>query len=201
MPDASAQTRPVATAAVLDACVLFQGVLTNFLLCIADAGAFDPIWSLRIHEEWSRALQQRLPADKIAYRKSEMDRSFPGALCPHDEALLIQVRSLCISDRERKDAHVAATALSAGAARIITHNVRDFSRTILDRFGLSATDPDNFCLALLEADRQAFLAGARTHRTSMQRFALTPSDYLAFLAARAHLPATARLLTAHIRDI
>jgi hypothetical protein len=190
------------TAAVLDACVLYQGVLTNFLLCLADAGLFDPIWSQRIHDEWARALGKRLPPEKIAYRMAEMDRSFPGALCPVDEALLAEATARCRSERERKDAHVIATAQAAGACRIVTHNTRDFAGQLPDPSGLAAIDPDGFCTALLEADRHTFLEGARTHRESMQRSAVSRSDYPGFLAVRAAVPVTARALgrsAAHLR--
>jgi hypothetical protein len=201
MPVPRLPARPPAIAAVLDACVLYQGVSTNFLLCLADAGLFDPVWSKRIHEEWSRALAKRLPPDKIAYRMAEMDRAFPGALCQPDRTLLTEILSLCRTDRERKDAHVAATAGAAGARRIVTHNARDFGFILRDCSGLAAIDPDGSCSELLETDRQAFLAGGKAHRESMQRYPLTQADYPGFLAARAGIPATARALTDHVSDI
>jgi hypothetical protein len=37
--------------AVLDACVLFRGGVRDFLLWIAEAGAFSPAWSDAIHDE------------------------------------------------------------------------------------------------------------------------------------------------------
>jgi hypothetical protein len=157
-------------AAVPDACVLYKGVLTNFLLCLADAGLFDPVWSKRIHEEWCRALAKRLPPDKITYRLAEMDRAFPGALCPPDRTLLAEILSLCRTDRQRKDAHVAATTGAAGAHRVVTHNARDFGFILRDCSGLAAIDPDGSCSELLETDRQAFLAGGKAHRESMQRY-------------------------------
>ena len=47
--------------AALDACILFQGRLTNLLLHLAAAGAFEPIWSDAIHAEaektWVAALR------------------------------------------------------------------------------------------------------------------------------------------------
>lgn len=46
--------------AVLDACVLFQGRLTNLLLHLAEAKAFEPIWSDDIHAEWMRNLHSSM---------------------------------------------------------------------------------------------------------------------------------------------
>jgi hypothetical protein len=44
---------PAVETAVLDACVLFRGV-RDFLLWVAEAGAFIPAWSEPIHGEWMR---------------------------------------------------------------------------------------------------------------------------------------------------
>ena len=70
--------------AVLDACVLFQGRLTNLLLHLAEAKAFEPIWSDDIHAEWMRNLHSGMgiPVDKIEYRRGEMERAFPEANVP-----------------------------------------------------------------------------------------------------------------------
>ena len=67
--------------AILDACVLFQGGLTNLLLHLAAADAFEPLWSDAIHAEWTRNLHARLgiPAGKVEYRRGQMERAFPAA--------------------------------------------------------------------------------------------------------------------------
>ncbi len=41
--------------AVLDACVLFRGGVRDFLLWVAEARAFSPVWLDAIHEEWMRS--------------------------------------------------------------------------------------------------------------------------------------------------
>jgi hypothetical protein len=48
--------------AVLDACVLFQGKLTNLLLWLAEQGAFDPVWSDTISADMMRP-----PYDQTQY--------------------------------------------------------------------------------------------------------------------------------------
>ncbi|MEK6205567.1 MAG: PIN domain-containing protein, partial [Amylibacter sp.] len=40
---------------LLDACVLYPTIMREVLLGAAKAGAFKPVWSARILEEWRRA--------------------------------------------------------------------------------------------------------------------------------------------------
>jgi len=111
----------VVAIAVLDACILFQGRLTDLLLCLAENGAFDPIWSDEIHAEWSRNLAAsnlHIPQDRIDWRKAEMDRAFPTASCAAVPALTRAVRGMCSTPAQRKDAHVVATAARQIAASL-----------------------------------------------------------------------------------
>ena len=68
-------------AAVLDASVLFRGGVRDFLLWVAEAGAFTPIWSDKIHEEWVRSRRVKFgdPEPRLDWARTEMERAFPGA--------------------------------------------------------------------------------------------------------------------------
>jgi hypothetical protein len=55
----TASTLLQAIVATLDACVLFQGRLTDLLLNLAEAGVFEPVWSNAIHAEWMKNLNVR----------------------------------------------------------------------------------------------------------------------------------------------
>jgi predicted nucleic acid-binding protein len=185
--------------AVLDACVLFKGNLTNLLLWLAESGAFAPVWSTEIRDEWMRSLEAsgKLPPDKIAYRAAEMENAFPGASLVAPESLRAEVLALCRTEAQRHDAHVIATAIAAEATIIVTDNVQDFADEILDRYDMRAMTPDAFCRELYRTRRDEFLAGVRAHRESMRR-PLTPDEYVAALTdARFALPKTAALLDAH----
>jgi len=173
-----------AIVATLDACVLFQGRLTDLLLNIAEAGAFEPVWSDAIHEEWMRNLSVKfgIPADRIAYRRGEMERAFPAANVTATTALISSVQALCTTAPQRKDAHVMATAISAKAEVIVTHNIKDFASSALAKFELSKVRPDSFCVQLLEAQTEKVLNGVRAHRASLKRAAFAPAGYLEYLA-------------------
>jgi predicted nucleic acid-binding protein len=184
--------------AALDACVLYKGMLTDLLLWIAAQGAFDPVWSDEIHDEWSRNLAGRLPEDRISYRRSEMERSFPAANVPSRPALLSAIREMCRTEGHRKDAHVVATAADARADVIVTTNIKDFDPQVLQHFGLSKQRPDAFLLGLLGTHQTPVLAGVQAHRASLKRTSPSVDEYLALLGGpRAEVSRFARALEPH----
>ncbi len=186
---------------VLDACILFQGKLTDFLLCIAEADAFAPIWSHEIHKEWMRNLERRfgLPREKIQYRRDQMEIAFPVANCPADPAELNRVLSMCTTDDERKDAHVIATAITAQAAIIVTDNFKHFPNRTLKPNGLRKLKPDTFCANLLKFRPDYVVNGAKRHRESMKFPPYDAQSYLRVLASnKVGLPRTAALLSGRI---
>jgi hypothetical protein len=184
-----------AGVAVLDACVLFRGRLTDFLLRLAEAGLFEPVWSAEIEAEWVRALHRRrgIPLAVLAARCGALASAFPGAACEPGPARLEAVRARCRSEAQRKDAHVAATALTAEARWIVTDNTADFPRRLLQPLGLRAMRPDDFCAVLLALDPARVLAAAARHRSGLPM----PAGYPALLASRRmSLPRLARWLAA-----
>lgn len=105
--------------AVLDACVLFRGGVRDFLLWIAETGAFSPAWSNMIHEEWMRSRRDKYgdPAFRLSYARSQMEQAFPGASFDPDPATL---STLSLPDMN--DVHVVATAVAAEAQTIVTYS-------------------------------------------------------------------------------
>jgi hypothetical protein len=172
---------PVAT---LDACILFQGRLTNLLLHLAEAKAFEPIWSDTIHAEWMRNLHSRMgiPIEKIRYRRSEMEKAFPVATVPATAALISAIQGLSKTAAQRRDAHVVATAVVAKAAVIMTHNIKDFAPQALSHYGLSKIRPDPFSVNLLASHQAQVLAGIRAHRASLRRTPMSAAQYIGHLA-------------------
>jgi len=196
-----ARSGPIAT---LDACILFQGLLTDLLLCLADANAFEPVWSDDIHLEWMRNLHasRGIPVEKIAYRRDEMESAFPTANVPAPAGLASSIQELSKTAAQRKDAHVVATAVAAKATVIVTHNVKDFAPSVLERYGLTKSRPDAFCVGLLARGQTAVLAGIRTHRASLRRTPMSAAEYVGRLDGnRLGLPKLANALAPHIADI
>lgn len=187
-----------APVAALDACVLYRGLLTDVLLWIADAGAFEPVWSAEIHDEWTRNLASRLPCTAITKRRAQMDRAFPAALVPRRDGLVTRIERTCRTAAQRKDAHVVATAIAASADVIVTTNIGDFDPRVLESHGLTKQRPDAFLLGLLRNDAASVLDGVRRHRASLKGGSMTVEAYLSELAGpKAEVPRFAASLTAH----
>ena len=198
-PIGAARSLPAIELAVLDAPVLVRGLLTMILLRIAEAGAFDPVWSDQIHTDWSRELQRQhpdMPVERLRYRRLELDRAFPVANVIASRDAQDEVLAHCTTQAERKSAHVLATALSARAAVIVTNASFCLTEVMSKLWHDTAVlSPDAWCLELLDRHEAAVLQGARTHRAGVTRGDGSIDAWLASLRApRVGLSATANRL-------
>jgi predicted nucleic acid-binding protein len=152
--------------AVLDASVLFRGGVRDFLLWVAEAGAFSPVWSDLIHQEWTRNRHAKFgdPLSRLEHARREMERAFPGANFVPDGKVLASLRL-----PDPGDVHVVAAAVAAEASAIVTYNERHFPNEVLDPLGLRVETPDLFCVRLIGASPPLVTEGARLHRASLRR--------------------------------
>jgi hypothetical protein len=173
--------------AVLDAPVLTRGALTVFFLHLADAGAFDPVWSDQIHAEWMRELQRQrpdIPAERLRQRRAELDRAFPVASVVASRDAQDEVLAHCTTLTERKRAHVLATALSARASVIVTDKAFCLAEVMSKVWhDTAALSPDDWCMELLDRQLPAVLAGCRTHRATWAARGATVDAWLGWLRA------------------
>jgi hypothetical protein len=200
--------RPASVAvelAVLDAPVLARGVLTMFLLHVAVAGAFDPVWSDQIHADWARDLQRLrsdMPADRIRQRRVDLDRAFPVANVIASRDAQDEVLAHCTTPAERKSAHVLATALSARAAVIVTDGSFCLGQVMAKLWHDTAVlSADAWCLELMDRHGPSVLEGAQAHRASVTLGDSSIDGWLALLSGpQVGLLGTAGRLAAH-RDL
>jgi predicted nucleic acid-binding protein len=184
--------------AVLDACVLFKSGVRDFLLWVAEAGAFSPVWSDEIHNEWTRN-RHECYGDSLAdiiRTRTMMEQAFPGANFEPDPDVL---KTIQLPDPN--DVHVVATAVAAEADTIVTYNEKDFPDKILASLGLRKENPDAFCLRLFPDLQPEFIEGARLHRASLKRPPFDPDQYLSHVETQFQLAATAALLRSFRNDI
>lgn len=174
---------------LLDANVLFPTVLREILIGVAAAGAYAPLWSARILEEWARATR-RLPAGAEGIARVEIARlraDWPGAEVAVPAALLDEIT---LPDPD--DAHVLAAAIAGGAETLLTFNRVDFPNRLLTPRGVIPRDPDGFLTELARdgdgVARAVEAARARAEAISGQPVARRP------LLKRAGLPRLAKLL-------
>ena len=126
-------------SAVLDACVLVPVSLCDIVLRLAEEPAmYRPRWSEEIMAEMAKALRTKLhrTATEITYRRQQMNHAFPEAMVAVPPELLDTVE---LPDRD--DRHVLAAAIKGQANMIVTHKVKHFPKTCLEKWGPCARQP------------------------------------------------------------
>jgi predicted nucleic acid-binding protein len=175
---------------LLDTCVLYPTVMREVLLGVAGQGAFTPLWSERILEEWARAARKLGPGgEEQARAEIAMVRSdWPDAAVSWPPSLESR---LWLPDPA--DQHVLAAAIAGHADMILTLNASDFPRNILAEEGLSRADPDSFLLGLWKA--QPDLVGHVGRAVLDKARALSGDDWqIRDLMKKARLPRLGKAL-------
>jgi predicted nucleic acid-binding protein len=141
---------------VLDTCVLVPATLCDILLSTADRGLYRPLWSAEILSELKRVLlRNAMSSEAVEYRQSQMVKSFPDATVSGYESLIPAMKN------DPKDRHVLAAAIRGCAQTIVTANIKDFDKAVLDEFDICAITPDSFLMDLLAFDQAGVLDSIR----------------------------------------
>ncbi len=174
---------------VLDACVLYPNVMREVLLGAARTGAFTPLWSARILEEWARAAEKLGPAGAAQARGEValIKAGWPGAELP--PAPGIEAR-LWLPDPA--DLHVLAVAVAGSADAIVTMNAKDFPRQTLADEGLQRLDPDGFLYDLWQTDPDGIAQAAKAVLAEARR--TDPNWQMRPLMKKARLPRLGKAL-------
>ncbi len=128
---------------LIDTCVLYPTVMRSVILGVAATGAFTPLWSARILEEWARAAR-KLGAGGEAQARGEI--AVLRADWPRAEVIWKPSLESRLWLPDPNDVHVLAAAVAGSADVILTLNASDFPRNVLADEGLSRADPDAFLL-------------------------------------------------------
>ncbi|NKB16026.1 MAG: transposase [Sphingomonadales bacterium] len=136
--------------ALLDANVLYSATLRGVLMQLASAGAFRPLWTERIHDEWVAALARDrpdIPSARITRTRSMLVAHLADAMVRGYEDL---IDGLTLPDPD--DRRVLAGAIRGGAEMVVTCNVRDFPRSAVVPHGIVVLSPDAFVTGLMADD-------------------------------------------------
>lgn len=128
---------------LIDACVLFPTVLRELVIAQAATGAFTPLWSARILEEWRRAAARfgEQDGDIADIEIAALKARFPSA----EVGLMVETEArLSLPDLD--DIHVLAAAIDGRADELLTLNTKDFPTNALAAEGLIRRHPDEFLL-------------------------------------------------------
>ena len=184
--------------AVYDACILYSASLRDFLLRLAEDDLVFPLWSNEIQNEWIRSLLQNRPKmnpKNLERTLREMDFHFPASLIQGYEPI---IPKLTLPDP--KDRHVLAVAVHAKAEFIVTFNLKDFPKTVLQLFGIEALSPDEFVFRIIQELPHLVLSTIKKHRLKLINPSKTAAEYIATLEKQ-KLPKTVAFLREHEAEI
>ncbi|MGZ2257740.1 RSP_2648 family PIN domain-containing protein [Roseobacter sp. A03A-229] len=125
----------------IDACVLYPTIMREMVLGVAATGAFQPVWSARILEEWARAAR-KLGPDGEAQARAEI--AVLRSHWPEAETVAAPQLDARLWLPDAGDIHVLATAVSTSSDAIMTLNAKDFPKGILAEDGVQRLAPDDY---------------------------------------------------------
>lgn len=175
--------------ALLDACVLYPLAMTDALLSLATAGFFAAKWTVRIEDEWIRALEMRRPelVGKLNIRRDSMRDAIPDWEVA-ESAWLPLTQAIELPDPD--DAHVLAAAIAGHADCIVTVNLKDFPSAALAGYDIEAINPDAFIINQWDLDPVRAIASFKRMRARRKKPQSSPEDFANALELGG-LPATA----------
>lgn len=175
---------------LLDTCVIYPTVMREMLLGVAKTGAYQPMWSERILEEWARAARKLGPTGEVQARG---EIALVRAAWPKAEVTW----KPSLEDRlylpDPADVHVLAAAIAGSADAIVTVNAKDFPRGLLEEEGLQRIDPDALLRGVWEENPFAVQEVAEAVRAEAERLSGEAWD-MRRLLKKARLPRLAKAL-------
>lgn len=168
--------------AILDACVLYPAPLRDLLLSLAADGMFRGRWTRDIHEEWTRnVLRARPDLDpaKLAATVRYMDAAVEDCLIENYQSL---IPALDLPDPG--DRHVLAAAIAGHADAIVTFNLRDFPKAVIQTHGIEALHPDDFLIAQWDLEPIRMLTVVKALRARLRKPPKTAEELVATYEAQ-----------------
>jgi PIN domain len=184
--------------AVLDACVLYPFHLRNIVVQAAVDRLVEARWTDEIHDEWMRSLAARtptIPMDRLQITRRLMNDALPTATVSDYAG---HIPSVTLPDPE--DRHVVAAAIAAGAALILTWNLRDFPMKELKKFNLHRETPDAFLTGLYHGIPELTIASLANARCNLSRSRVSAGDFVEILN-RCKLTRLAKQAQKHLADL
>lgn len=151
---------------IYDACVLYPAALRDLLMHLALSDLYRAKWSEGIHNEWiSNVLKNRpdLTKAQLLRTKKLMDENVRDCLVSGYESI---IPTITLPDDN--DKHVLAAAIRSSASVIVTFNLKDFPKEILNQYEMEAQHPDEFVMHLLDLNPGKVCHCIKKHRATLQ---------------------------------
>lgn len=131
--------------AVLDTNVIYPLISRDLLFWFAHYDLYTPKWSKHIFDEWEGVMIRKgLTQDEAKKRMAVANSAFPDALVKNYEFL---IPTLNLPDQ--KDRHVVAAAIKSNSNYIVTNNLKDFPKAIVDTFEIEVIAADDFLVEII----------------------------------------------------
>lgn len=180
---------------LLDACVLFPAPLRDFLMNLALLDVFLARWTNEIHAEWiPNVLEMRpdLTETQLNRTKDLMNRNIRDCLVENYEHLIETVNL-----PDENDRHILAAAIKVKAEYILTFNLKDFPKSILQNYGIEAISPDNLLSELFETEKENICLAFERQLKSLKNPPKT-ADELFEILEKQHLLETVKKLKEYV---
>jgi len=82
------------------------------------------------------------------------------------------------------DRHVLAAAIRSDAQIIVTKNLKDFPKDVLESYGIEPMHPDDFLVDLLNSRRRAICSAVKAVRARLKNPPIAANDHLGTLEAQ-----------------
>jgi hypothetical protein len=158
---------------VYDACVLHPAPLRDLLVWLGIFRLCQVRWSQQLLDECFRSILKQRPElspEKLARTREHLERAIPDVQVNGYEELIEGITGLPDPD----DRHVVAAAIRCGAQVIVTFNLKDFPKSVLDRYGMEAQHPDDFVRDLIDLDEATVAQVIRIQATNLKNPPTTP---------------------------
>lgn len=140
---------------------------------------FRARWTDQIHDEWIRNVLKNRPdltIEQLTRTKELMNSHVRDCLVTGYEWM---IPSLQLPDPD--DRHVLAAAIKGEADVIVTINLADFPKTVLEEYELEVQHPDDFISSLMDLRPFKVARAAETCRKRLKRPQKTVDEYLEIL--------------------
>ncbi len=132
--------------AVLDTNVIYPVIIRDLLFWFAHYDMYTPKWSKHIFDEWKSVMERKgVSPEESDKRVFKANLAFPDALVLNYESL---IEHLSLPDEN--DRHVLAAAIKTNAHVIVSNNIKDFPKEILEKYGLKIKTPDDFLTDIID---------------------------------------------------
>lgn len=160
----------------------------------AGGGLYRAKWTEDIHEEWIRSVladRADLKPEQLHRTRELMNRAVPDCLVEGYEELIP-----CLHLPDENDRHVLAAAILSASDAIVTFNLKDFPKPILERYQLDLIHPDDFIFHQFGIDDAAVLVSVQRCRERLKNPPKSGAEYLDTLEKQG-LPKTVGHLRAY----